>query len=181
MELPLSIFEQSSSEFILIDAVHPREIQKWAKDRNNVKLMTLDLSQPAYEVFGQLGGLISENDLVISCNLLSQLPLSHLNGRNNKKDTETAVVVLRNHLEFLRKLKVPCLLISDFQRSYRSVEGQITQRESSIWGLRLQRPCIHWTWNLAPLGERSKDFSVELEVGIWQFNLPSLMNPKGEV
>lgn len=171
MEFPKPVIQDKTRSFILVDAVHPREIQKQLRAATNVELLNLDLAQNAVSIYPHLERAIDADTLVISCNLLSQLPLSIVNGKDPAVDKEKTQLVIREHISLLRKMRCPVLLLSDFERSFRCSKGNVLERENTLPGLDLGSPDRHWTWNWAPQGELSMEYAAELEVGKWELNV----------
>ncbi len=126
--------------------------------------------------------------LIISCNILSQLPLSF---RNYASDKKTAADTTQNkahinpqkthimnavqdaHIRTLKSAGCPVLLISDFKQ--RTTTGGKTETALTAPIEQLPSPPLEtWTWDIAPEGEIGKSISVTLDVGVWLLTGPSL-------
>jgi hypothetical protein len=99
-------------------------------------------------------------DAIVSLNLMSQLPLSISGDPQNVFQT-----CAEEHLQFLRMTGKPVLLISDFLQQQVDRTGKVSDSRSTIPSM--PRPLKQWTWALAPMGEISKSFAIELLVGVW--------------
>ncbi len=152
---------------------------------------TLEKLTSNFELLNIVPELKGKYDLVISLNLLSQLALSPLsyiernlskikvNADNSKEEAVAAYGqnLIRNHLTFLKKQAeqgAKVILLSDVWKNVYDKDQNLIASESSLQGLEL-KDCleelgiavqaeISWTWNLAPLGEIDKDYSMSLKV-----------------
>lgn len=116
-------------------------------------------------------------DLVVSLNLLSQLPLPVQNYYEKRKfnlanfDKFLQALIL-NHLLYLKTFALngkKVLLITDTEKQVYDVDDKLQLAESSLQGLDTNifngfEAIDQWTWELAPLGELAKDFAMKLKV-----------------
>lgn len=107
--------------------------------------------------------------LVLSLNLLSQLPLLPLEwlerhgvGLAERQDYGRRLV--RAHLAGLRALSCPVGLVSDFRRVFRNRAGEAVLSESALFDITPPAAEQEWTWTLAPLGEIDRQTSLDLRV-----------------
>lgn len=166
MEFPVQVLADLSVELVLIDAVHPRGLAKQIPASVKLKLLHLDLTLPSEQLLDQMGEHLTEKDLVISCNVMSQLAHSRWTGiaDSDKALTESCV---RAHLELLENCGASVLLISDFQKICHGDDDKILNWESTLGRVQLPHRKKDWTWKLAPRGEFSSTYSVDLQVGAW--------------
>lgn len=108
-------------------------------------------------------------DLIISLNLLSQLPLkmtqyaekhSYDLNKSFHKD------IMKAHLEWLKKQKTNVLLISDIQREYYH-QDELVEMVSVLSDITLPSPNESWQWNIAPKGEADSKITIAHQVGGW--------------
>jgi hypothetical protein len=169
LDFPVDLIVNSTDHYWgLADAVHPKAVQKLVKKNpSGAELIHQDLVH------------INKNDLIkwdaiVSCCLASQLPLSLT------ADEKRSAEIIEEHFSILRETALPVLIITDFERHLsfeKKVEDKTptikTQIETSLFNAKLNsKPSRTWFWNLAPLGEVSKDYSLRLNVGVWIYNLP---------
>lgn len=169
LDVPAGLLENKSYEFYLFDAVHPRSIRK-TRYKAKCHFLVADLNLGAQELKRQFHSEFSACDLVISLNLLSQLALSgsqHLQQKPNER-ASYAKSLVENHISLLESMARPYLLISDFEKHFIGLKGENILSESSLWDHQLPKPKRIWPWNLAPNGEISKDYRLELQVGVWE-------------
>lgn len=107
--------------------------------------------------------------LVISCNILSQLPLSFA-ASPPTTDTEARITaaIQKAHIDALNRQACPILLITDYERR----DEQKTQQDiipSVPPHLLPGNAFEEWDWHIAPKGELGKDRTVTLKVGAWRW------------
>ena len=170
LDFPSKILNDSSYELFLFDAVHPRALKtKTTKAKLNFIYVDLNLAPEILNFDFQQE--LASCELMLSTNLLSQLALGgsrHLENDENQR-IPLARQLVSQHLKFLRSTKKPSILISDFEKIIKSKQGSILVQESSLANFQMPIPAHQWLWPLAPLGEISKDYSIELKVGTWHF------------
>lgn len=111
-------------------------------------------------------------DLVVSLNLLSQLPLqliARANARNKLVEpVDFADSVMRSHIDWLKSLACPVLLLTDLQRQYR--KGDTIKVENALPEMDLGIQLDDWLWEVAPPGESGKYDTVHHKVGAFMLN-----------
>ncbi len=172
LDFPAELLSNPELEIFLFDAVHPRAVRQ-NNFRAKCRLITCDLNMNAAELFKSYDLILRQCDAFISLNLLSQLALhgsQHL-ASQEKQRVVFAKGLVANHLGFLKSLPGPVLLISDFEKRFVDLKNEVILNETTLWGFQMPQPNRKWTWNLAPRGEVSKDFRIDLEVGVWTFHI----------
>lgn len=115
--------------------------------------------------------LSQKPDLIISLNLLSQLPLKmndYAKTHNYKLDDAFEQRVIKDHITWLKKQNTNVLLISDISRNY--IESNaILETVASLPDLDLPDPFETWVWDIAPKGEADRNISIIHNVGAWMF------------
>lgn len=186
LDVPMTELAGMFKEVILADIVHLPEIRKRVKRFPNARLMEHDASgiserlyhnikQDLNDLPNPLPGLpVHEADLVVSLNMLSQLPVvPHLFVMKNmpaiqeEDSNEWCRLIIESHVAWLKSLPCATCLISDHAFSRRDRNGEIRETGSTLYGFQLPEPEKSWTWNLAPQGEESGGMSKELHVGSW--------------
>ena len=108
-------------------------------------------------------------DLVVSANLLSQMPLPHRRTSGDWEDPEPLVRIGGSHLADLRDFGAPICLISDL--GYRDVgpRGPASEECPLVDESLLPPPQESWDWEVAPRGEIDRAFARIHRVGAWHF------------
>jgi hypothetical protein len=135
-DFDLEFLQRRFKIITLVDAVHPIEIQIWARfSSGRLRLIATDLSSPNAEI----EDLVSRSSWTISSCLLSQLPLF------SNEDTPTLLAL---HLAILQKAP-RAILITDAAKR----RGPDSDWQSLLENHPLPRPAAEWTWLIAPHGE----------------------------
>ncbi len=128
-----------------------------------------------------------EFDLVISLNLLSQLPMALKNYieklniphlANDEIFNHFYRNLILNHLSFLRSFAVngaKVLLISDTEKMVYNHNKELKACESSLEGLdesifKDWDSPYEWDWDLAPIGELDSQYSLQLKIKVFRIN-----------
>ena len=117
-----------------------------------------------------------QTDLVISLNILSQLPIlpshyleEHL--RINQDDIQTmSRTIIERHLDYLARFSGAVCLITDIEREIFDSSGKTIRRFSALNEVPFPWKSETWIWEIAPLGEESLDYCVRHKVA----GIPSL-------
>ncbi len=107
--------------------------------------------------------------LVLSLNLLSQLPLLPLawlerQGVDHGTRQDYGRRIVNAHLAGLRGLACPVGLVSDFRRIFRNRAGEAVVAESALFDVTPPVAEREWSWALAPLGEIDGQTALDLRV-----------------
>jgi hypothetical protein len=169
LETPLDILLPEFDRIDLVDVVHTKDVRKSIsnfQDKDKIHFIEMDLNKQAIE---------SKYDFVISANLLSQLPYVIVGKlREGRKATvkleEEAQRITKDlqarHLQQICELSSERLLLSDFELKAYDLQGKLIETCATVdSGLNVSWSPT-WAWKLAPAPELSKDYSVELTVGI---------------
>lgn len=180
-EIPIEKLLESMQKIYLYDLVFPRAVRNLAAKSQKIQLVEKDLS-------GCLDGLRQgklrlkspflnfSSDLVVSANILSQLPILpqqwilNQNLVDEEEASRFSKEIIKNHLRMLQNLQVPTLLYSDVNRLFLDASNNVIKIESSLNEVTLRREVIkNWQWDIAPSGEISKDFSLRMQVEAFYF------------
>ncbi len=168
-DFPTELFSRKDLEFFLFDAVHPKSVRRQSYAAK-VHFLNADLNLKPEVLKQQFAEAFGKCDLFISLNLLSQLALggsAHLSKSEHLRKT-FAQTLVSNHLALLKNRKT--LLISDFEKNIYDREDKNILFDSTLWDYKMPQPIRKWEWDLAPFGEVSKKYRIELTVGLWRFN-----------
>jgi hypothetical protein len=151
-DIPLDHLAARFMEVRLVDAVHPWPTRWAVRGRPNVTLVTADLTR-AGAVLAQGGG--ETVDLVVSANLLSQLPILPV-ARVGASDPDLGGRIVRAHLDALARLSARVCLVTDVEQREEDRDGRVTDRLDLLHGEILPASDDAWTWELAPFGETAR-------------------------
>ncbi|KQP30196.1 hypothetical protein ASF27_04425 [Methylobacterium sp. Leaf102] len=151
-DVPLDHLARRFTHIRLVDAVHPWPTRWTVRHRPDVTLVTADLTRPG-AVPDHGGG--PEIDLVISANLLSQLPILPVNGSGGA-DPQLGGRIVRAHLDGLSRLAARVCLVTDVLQTEEDRDGRVTDRLDLLHGVPVPTPDAVWTWDLAPFGEAAR-------------------------
>lgn len=177
-DIPLAELADGFSQVVLVDVFHSRAARRRAGGRPNLSLLEhdllgLDRSDDLEQAAANLSawrGLLGPPDLVISANLLTQLPLLPLDASTHGDDRQGswAEAVMRAHLADLAGGPGVGCLISEWRRRWFDRAGAEIDRERPIDRLDLPAPQRSWNWTIAPPGELPRGESLILDVGAYR-------------
>lgn len=172
----------------LVDIVHLAKTRRQYAQNGQITFLEQDVTgliKPLFDWQEGAGSLIAAKnklskidlakaDLVISLNILSQLPINLIKYAaqwNIPLPNDFENILLGRHLDLLHNLAPKHLIISDLERQY-WVDGKAAKRETALPKnicQRLQKPCDTWDWHIAPKGELDKDISLLHKVACWPY------------
>jgi hypothetical protein len=155
-DVPLAILAGLFERVSLVDAVHPWPTRLAVRCYRNVALMTAEISAG---LAGHWTEICAEADLIVSANLLSQLPIVPLDAyeaRGCEAPPHLGRHIIETHLSALdalaRQAERVCLITDTIQRE-EDRAGQTTDSLDLMFGVALPRPEAAWDWEIAPFGE----------------------------
>lgn len=181
-DIPLQELSEQFGAVWLADVLHLPRVRKQAAALANVHCIESDVTGVVASV-AALNSVQAELphsapctfldetkiDLVVSANLLSQLPvlperwLRRL-GYNEEALHAFGTELMQAHLDYLRQFHAVRLLLTDLE--WRIMDGETCmEREDPLRGLTLPSPDAAWLWSVAPKGERDRHFSYVYQVG----------------
>lgn len=142
-DVPLETLARRFSRVSLVDAVHPWPTRLVVGRFPNVALVTADI---AAGLEGALAEVCTEADLIVSANLLSQLPVVPMDAyqvRGREVPRLFGAQVITAHLALLdtlsRKIERVCL-VTDTVQHEEDRSGQITDQLDLMFGVTLPPP-----------------------------------------
>jgi hypothetical protein len=169
LDVPLPELCTSFQEVVLVDLLHPLATRWRTRRYRNVSLLAADVSGTAEAVWQavedrsalplSLPGLFvgdQEVDLVVSLNLLSQLPCmpeQYLKEARTHTPEEIGAYcrdVVQAHLEYLRRLSGAVALIADVEARTMSASGTEVTRRSTLYGVPFPYEGERWIWPIVP-------------------------------
>lgn len=175
LDLPMAELLARFRRLLLVDVAHPPAARRLARRHPAIRLIEGDLSgvaaslampdaaapsPPGTDMFLAEPGL----GLVVSCNLISQLPLvprRQVQKRWPHVDADAfARSIVQAHLAYLRRFRCPTLLIGDVWRHVIDPDRRVSRNEDPLFGAKLPDGDAEWDWTVAPVGELSGGWSV---------------------
>lgn len=155
-DVPLDRLAGLFDRVSLVDAVHPWPARLAAKHHVNVRLATAEISAG---LSGGLAEICAGADLVVSANLLSQIPVVPLDvyeARGRDAPPGLGAQLIETHLTALDAVAVEagrvCLITDTMQRT-EDRAGVITDSLDLMFGVALPSTDASWDWEIAPFGE----------------------------
>lgn len=174
LDVPVEALLERFDRLMLVDVAHPLAARRLARRYGGVELVTAELTGTATFLrrptgerpphpYADLGADWSGVGLVVSLNLISQLPLVPLRLAHRQWSRldlgPFARAIIRAHLDHLRRFRCPALVIGDVERRVLDGQGRVTQMEDPLYGVSLP-PGREWDWTVAPVGELSGGWSI---------------------
>jgi len=178
LDLPLDALNSHKSGALLCDAVETPLLRKKLKKYPNLSFERSDLT-------GLLAPFWADDScdsirpplcapmpltgysMVVSCNILSQLPLSFAGSPPiSENEIRLTAAIQQAHMKALKAMECPVLLITDYERI-----DKIGMDEKTITMVAAPLlpgdPIQSWDWHIAPKGELAGNREVTLRVGAW--------------
>jgi hypothetical protein len=180
-DVPLDDLSRLFGEVILADVIHPPAVRRRARKLGNVWPATFDASGLAEALFALKAGqalpkpdasaiAALEADLVVSVNLLFQLPvgpcawLAKRGGRSQAEIEAFGRAVVQAHLDALASLRGRVCLITEAEHLLIDREGKVAERDLPLDGFPLTLVGRSWTWDIAPRPEAHPDYDLRYRV-----------------
>lgn len=180
LEIPIEFLLQNCDKIYLVDLVHAAQIRTLARKNPKIELIEKDISAVlGFIKKGQSPFQVSsipwqhlpawdlpKVDLAISANLMSQIPLiiSESIAMSSSVYRDFSKKLRDEHIRRLLEQGTHALLFADFENRYIDREGNLLKTETYTVNLRELKYLKEWIWEIAPFGETSKDYKVEMTV-----------------
>ena len=174
LDVPLCDLANDFAEVVLIDIFHSPAVQAWTAQYPNVYLTEADLTGlvddltegtvPAEPPLPDIPE--ADADLVVSLNLLGQLPLIPARHVPEKQAKTFAAEIQRQHLRALQALPGRVCLITETAREFVE-DGEVDETEPVLADIKLPEPDERWIWNLAPAPEVERGRDLRLRVAAY--------------
>jgi len=172
-DVPLESLSARFDEVQLVDIVHPLFEYRDVRRLKNVRRVTADITDTVADLYRvsdepdlplpvSRPSLFIEDpdvDLVVSLNLLSQLPcmpldyLARYRAHPVDKAAAFARQLLQAHLDYLGRFTCPVVLITDIERQKIDMMNRVVERRDLLFGLPVPAFDEEWIWKLAPCPE----------------------------
>lgn len=186
-EIPFHLLIANFKKVTLVDIIHPLKHHILAKRHKNLELITHDLSGAlseledieTYEDLLKLAHQLHDKelfkfdaDLIVSGNMLSQLALMPIEQIEKELSRELTLEekdalctsFAENHLKNITKCTGHKLVYSDRHITYRSPKNEVIYEGNYPVDFTGFTFIKEWMWELAPQGEASKDYAIEMKV-----------------
>ncbi len=191
IDVPVEVLAKQFNTVILIDIAHLIGARRLRKKLDNITLLEHDITGLAEALLSyqhgkalpspnaKLPNIAQDADLIISCNMLSQLaitPSQYLQQRFNIGGQHLAnwqQEIIINHLSLLSDQSGRRVLLCDTYHDYLNQKGKLLQREEMLHGIKVGKAEQQWHWLIAPLGELDKQYQLQATVlGFSDWTLP---------
>jgi hypothetical protein len=179
-DVPLGILSTQFDRVVLVDLVFLNSARDVAQQFANVELVEHDITESLVRI--QLGFLMVDTpmkwlddpsiDLVISLNLITQLPLipvrwlmEHFELSEQEGDIVGKQLVLA-HLLYLQAFNGEVCLIADREGVELDAEGNELDHFDPWWDVEPPKAIESWQWELMPVGEVNQKTSQTNRVGV---------------
>jgi hypothetical protein len=184
-DVPVDDLAAAFRRVVLVDVVHPWRARLRARRHRNVTRLTFDLSGTDGLLLGRGDGLgpalppvcaEAGTDLVVSANLLSQLPIlpvARLEAAGRLGPWEAGEAdafgrrIVTAHLAALAGLSARICLVTDRDETEEDRDGWVLERLDLLYGVDPGPAPRSWNWVLAPFGEVSRDRRLVHRVTAW--------------
>jgi len=197
LDVPLTELALKCDQLELIDIIHPKESILKCKNIKNIRLEHSDISGGILkEIFSKTGQELNnhsrqdflqslkakvftpstEADLVISANILSQIPMfiddyiSKYNIFNKDERNELRKAIQQQHINYLQSRK--SILISDFEEEYYDEDKKLAGVNPVLFTtIEINKTRKEWKWNFDNNFLYKEDFITKMNVLGQSFNL----------
>ena len=158
LDIPLQGLSETFSDVVLVDIFHMPAAEKRIRDRTNVRLETADITG------------LADADLVVSANVLTQLPLLPMGwveekGKGYGEDDIKAFArrIVDHHLKLLAALPGRVCLLTESRRVI--CDGDQVLREiDPLFGAMVPATGLKWTWDIAPRPEITRRIDLRFRM-----------------
>lgn len=181
LDVPLAELASRFAEVVLVDILHLRPARRAAARFANVRLVAADIAGVAAGLAAFTGGdplaLLpgdppalpeADADLVVSANLLGQLPqvpcarLRRLGVADGAVDA-FARALIRRHVEALARVPGRVCLITEIEHQL-CLEGEIVETFDPLYGTAIGPVTREWLWDIAPKPEVDRTCDLRYRV-----------------
>ena len=181
LDIPLAELAATFDEVVLVDILHLRPARRAAARFANVRLAEADLSGALSHLIRSDGGDPSslmptdtplpecDADLVVSANLLTQLPVlpcRWLRRHHGAPDAATQAFarnLIRRHLRGLAQAAGQVCLISEVEHQV-CLGTEIVETVDPLYGVDIGPPMREWLWDIAPRPEIDRHYDLRYRV-----------------
>jgi len=183
-DIPIEQLAQQFEHVILLDLAHLRPVRRHVKKYPNVHLQICDILGLQESLLNcRLNNLAdlqtltpnfptleSDTDLVISANILSQLPILPRNYIEKVSPhlaphlDDWCRTIIQQHVYYLSQLPCRSCLITDTKHTLMNQRHEIQYEVDMLHGVELPKAQRHWSWQIAPQGEMPNNQMLQTRV-----------------
>ncbi|MCH7551116.1 MAG: hypothetical protein IIA35_05375 [Proteobacteria bacterium] len=184
LDIPLAELSETFSDVVLVDIFHLPAARKKVHDMANVRLETIDITGLADATWthvreGRTGplpppradaGAFADADLVVSANVLTQLPLLPMGwveekGKGYEEDDIKAFArrIVDHHLDLLAALPGRVCLLTESLRVICDGD-EVLQEIDPLFGATIPASGLKWTWDIAPRPEITRRIDLRFRM-----------------
>lgn len=165
LDIPIDELSEMFGEVVLADIFHMPETVKRTATMKNVRLKTIDLIEAGPK-------WLADSDLVVSANVLTQLPLlpmdraqakGEIKDGGEEKTKAFARRIIDHHLELLASLPGRVCLLSETERQIADGD-EVLQEIDPLFGAQLPASGLKWIWNIAPRPEITRHIDLRFRM-----------------
>ncbi len=185
-DIPLQALSRQFQQVLLVDLLFLPNARRQAASYPNVQLIEHDVTESLDAIYhGKPDVSIPkawlddpEIDLVVSLNLLTQLPLMPVKWLQTRYDLDDAEadslgqMLMASHLHYLQLFSerqqdnaAVCLIADRWVRRL-DRSGQLIKEFDPWWEVHKPDTQKVWDWQVMPLGEASRNYSQTHQVGV---------------
>lgn len=179
-DLPLDALSKQFEKVVLVDLVFLKPAYKLAQNYDNIELVEHDVTESlnwlkdGFEVVQKPSKWLDDEelDLVISLNLITQLPLIPVRwlmkqyGFSETQADALGKQLIFAHMNYLKQFKARVCLIADRE------DREFDQHDIELdcfdpwWGVQSPQAEHTWSWQVVPLGEGKPNRKQQNTVGV---------------
>lgn len=179
LDIPLAALAPMFERVVLVDVVHLRQARRAAARHPNAALLAADVTGLTDGLSDRIRGgwrgtpvpqpsLFHDDptiDLVVSANLLAQLPIMPAAALRRAGADEGAIrdfrrATIEAHLAYLTGFQAKVCLITEASRETVDRDGGILRIDDALHGVRLPPEDAFWSWEIAPPGEIGRRIGI---------------------
>jgi hypothetical protein len=180
-DIPLRQLSTLFGEVVLADILHMPQVGRAVARYSNVRLLNVDVTgavkpqeislSPALMLPDPVDGLPeADADLIVSANLLSQLPYLPMRalrrvapGLTDREVGGIAKGLIERHLRLLCEAPGTVCLVTEVEHLYCDGET-VLDRENPLYGVDPGPPDKEWIWDIAPRPELGREIDLKYRV-----------------
>ena len=180
-DIPIAEISRQFKNVYLLDIVFTYASRRKISQFNNIDILESDISgisdlmkwrngEPLPTLNMPILPNIPHPDLVVSANVMSQLPViprNHIEASGYTDDqalNKWCNELLENHISFIKSLDTKTCVITDINHIADDESGKELDNFDMLYGLKIGEPQNTWIWNLAPIGEINSKYSINATV-----------------
>lgn len=173
-DVPVETLLSGGHELLMVDIIHLPKTRRPYRTSERIRFIEQDVTGLVKNLYqrksiSKTAFALPKSDLVISLNILSQLPLNpekYARQHHIPLPDDFARGIMADHVKLLRSLAPEILIISDLDLDYRR-EDEIVNHETILPDIGLAAPVDSWDWHIAPTGELNWQISLTHHVACW--------------